>query len=109
MEPENLNMDEITEARRIAIAESIHKLSLEELKAVGEKLFPFYDHPWREKFFAFVKENDSATFYHATTHDGVNVIYCPAKDQGIWFLPDSGMGPLQPKGLGILKQIVGEV
>jgi hypothetical protein len=106
MESENLNMDEITEARRKAIAESIHPLNAGEVTALGDKLFPYLDHPWREKFFTFVSEHPGATFYHATTHDGVQVIYCPAKDRGIWFLPESGMGPMQPKGLEILKQIV---
>ena len=28
------------------------------------------------------------------------------KDKGMWFLPGSGMGPMQPKGLGTLKAIV---
>jgi hypothetical protein len=97
---------EITKARRKAIAESIRTISAEELKALGEKLFPGVDHPWREKFFAFINENPGATFYHATTHDSVQIIYCHAKDKGMWFLPGSGMGPMQPNGLGILKQIV---
>ena len=103
---DTINIEEITKARRKAIAESIRTISAEELKALGEKLFPGVDHPWREKFFAFITENSGATFHHATAHDGVQIIYCHAKDKGMWFLPGSGMGPMQPKGLGILKQIV---
>jgi hypothetical protein len=103
---DTINMEEITKARRKAIAESIRTISAEELKALGEKLFPDMDHPWREKFFAFITENSGATFHHATTHDHVQIIYCHAKDKGMWFLPGSGMGPMQPKGLGMLKQIV---
>ena len=76
---------------------------------LGEGLFPFIDHPWREKFFNFLTENSDAPFHHATTHDGVHIIYCHAKERGIWFLPGSGMGPLQPKGLKILKEIVEEL
>lgn len=106
MTPENLNMEEITEARRKAIVASIRTIDLEELKALGERLFPFVDHPWREKFFGFIAENTGATFYHATTHDGVQIVACPAKDKGIWFKPGVGNGPMQPKGLAILKQIV---
>ncbi len=106
MPSENLNMNELTEARREAIAESIHTVDVEKLKALGEELFPVVTHPWREKFFHFLSENSGATFYHAVTHDSVNIIYCPAREKGIWFLPGSGMGPLQPKGLGILKEIV---
>jgi hypothetical protein len=37
---ETMNLEEITEARRKAIAASIRTLNLEELKALGEKLFP---------------------------------------------------------------------
>jgi hypothetical protein len=33
-------------------------------------------------------------------------MYCHAQNKGMWFVPGSGMGPMQPKGLGILKQIV---
>ena len=106
MKPENLNMEEITEARRKAIAASIRPIDLAELKALGERLFPFVDHPWREKFFGFITENAGATFHHATTDDGVQIVYCSAKEKGIWFKPGVGNGPMQPKGLAILKQIV---
>jgi hypothetical protein len=103
---ENLNMEEVTEERRKAIAASIRTISVEELKTLGERLFPLIDHPWREKFFGFIAENAGDTFHHATTHDHVQIIYCRAKEKGMWFLPGTGMGPMQAKGLGILKQIV---
>ena len=103
---ETINMEEITKARRKAIAGSIRTISVEEVKALGERLFPFVDDPWREKFFDFINANSGATFHHATTHDGVQIIYCHAKEKGIWFVPGTGMGPMQPKGLGILKQTV---
>jgi hypothetical protein len=106
MKPENLNMDEITDARRKAIVASIRTISADELKALGERLFPLASDPWRERFFEFVKENAGATFHHASTNDGIQVVYCNAKGKGIWFKPAGGMGPMQPKGLAILKQIV---
>jgi hypothetical protein len=106
MPSDNLNMDDINEARRNAIAESIHMISVEELKTLGEGLFPYLDHPWREKFFGFITENAGDTFHHATTNDRIHIIYCHAKDKGMWFMPGSGMGPLQTKGLKILKEIV---
>ena len=103
---DTVNMEEITKARRKAIAESIRTISVEELKALGEQLFPFVSDPWRDKYFAFLKENPGATFHHATAHDGVQIIYCNTEDKGIWFMPGTGMGPMQAKGLAILKQIV---
>jgi hypothetical protein len=99
-------MDEITRERRQAIEDTIDTISIEELKALGEGLFPSIDNPWREKYFAFITENAGATFYHATTHDRIHVIYCHDKNTGMWFLPGSGMGPLQAKGLRILKEVV---
>jgi hypothetical protein len=99
-------MEEITEARRKAVAASIRTISLEELKALGQKLFPFAGDGWGEKYFAFLDENPGATFHHATTHDGVQIVYCPAKDKGLWFKPGVGNGPMQPKGLAFLKQVV---
>ena len=84
---DTVNMEEITKARRKAIAESIRTISIEELKALGERLFPLVEDPWREKFFGFITENPGATFHHATTHDHVQIIYCHAKDKGMWFMP----------------------
>jgi len=101
-----MNMDEITDARRKAVAESIRSIDFEEVKALGEKLFPSYDDPWREAFFDFLAQNPHEAFYHATTHDGIEVLYCHARSRGIWFVPHSGLGPLQPKGLKILSEVV---
>ena len=103
---ETFNMEEITEARRKAIAASIRTIDVEELKALGEKLFPYVDDSWREMFFGFLAQNSGTIFHHATTHDGIQIVYCHARKKGIWFLPGSGKGPLQAKGLEILSQIV---
>jgi len=104
---ENLNMEELNQDRRAAVEKTIKPIGPEELKSLGEKLFPYLDHPWRERYFSFIAENAGATFYHATTNDGIHILYCRAKDQGMWFIPDSGMGPLQEKGRTALKEILG--
>jgi len=108
MEPENLDTESITDARRKAIQQTIEPIGIEELKSLGEKVFPFLDHPWRQTFFLFLEENSGSTFYHATTNDQVEIIYCPDKVKGMWFLPQGGAGPLQARGLRILKEIVGK-
>jgi hypothetical protein len=108
MESENLDMQSITDARRKAIEQTIEPISIEQLKSLGEKLFPFVDHPWRQVFFEFVEQNTGNTFYHAATNDKVEIIYCPAKERGLWFLRGGGVGPLQAAGLKIMKEIVGE-
>ena len=104
--PDYQSMDDITEARRKSIEDTIKTISVEELKGLGEGLFPYHDHPWRAKFFNFLSDNAGATFHHAMTHDRVHIIYCQGQDKGMWFLPGSGMGPLQEKGCKILKEIV---
>ena len=79
---ETINIEEINEARRKAIGASIRTISFEEVRTLGGRLFPFLDDPWREKFFDFITENSGATFYHAATHDGVELIYCHGKGRG---------------------------
>ena len=108
MEPENLDIEQITEDRRKAIEKNIEVVSSEKLKSLGEKLFPFLDHPWRHTFFAFIEENANETFYHGTTHDGVEIVYCPAKERGMWFTKGRGMGPLQDRGIQTMKEIIGK-
>ncbi len=102
-----VDLDTLTKQRRVALAKTIRSLSTEELKALGEKLFPFSGDAWREKFFQFITDNPSATYHHGVTHDGVNLIYCRQKDKGIWFIPGQGMGPLQARGRETMWEIIG--
>ena len=99
-------MTDITEARRKAIQASIRPIGPEDLLAVENEIFPYHDDPWRERFSEFVKANAGSSFYHATTNDGIHIIYCHSKEKGIWHIPGSGLGPLQEKGLKIMKKIV---
>jgi len=92
---EKFDLENLDKERRKAIANSIRTISVEELKKLGEEIFHYADDPWRETFFRFIAENAGATFHHAVTSDGVNIVYCRDKDKGMWFLPGSGMGPLQ--------------
>jgi hypothetical protein len=109
MKPEDLEIEHITDARRKAIEQTIEQIGIEELKSLGEKVFPSLDHPWREKYFQFLEENAGSTFYHATTNDQIEILDCPDKDIGIWFLAQGGVGPLEARELKILKQIVGKL
>src|SRR6476660_1199449 len=107
MEPENLDIESIMDARRKAVQQTIEPIGIDKLKSLVEKLFPWQDHPWRQTFSQFLEENSGSTFYHATTTDRFEVIYCPDKEKGIWFIPKGGVGPLQARALGILKEIAG--
>ena len=79
MEPENLDIEAIAEARRESIEQTVQEISVEELKSIGEKIFPSLDHPWRETFFQFLEENKSHAFYHATRMTGSRSSSVPPK------------------------------
>jgi len=106
MQRENLDMDSITQGRRKAIAASIETISNVRIKAIGEELFPYSGDPIREKFFQFVAENAGCTFHRADASEDIQILYCHDKNQGIWFIPHTGFGPLPANGLDMLKQIV---
>lgn len=103
---ETFDFEGLREQRRAAAAKSIRTISADELKEMGEKLFPNAGDDWRDLFFKFLQDNPSATFHHAVTSDGVNIVYCRDKDRGIWFLPGSGKGPLPARGRTVMKEII---
>ena len=103
---EKFDLENLDKERRKAIAKSIRTISVEELKKLAGELFRYADDPWRETFFRFIAENAGATFHHAVASDGVNLVYCRDQDKGIWFLPGSGMGPLQATGRKIMKEMI---
>lgn len=57
---DTVRLAEITEGRQKTMAASIRTISMEELKTLGDRLFPCVDHPWRDKFFTFLTENTGA-------------------------------------------------
>ena len=103
---EKFDLENLDKDRRKAIAKSLRTISVEELKRLGGEMFRYADDPWRETFFRFIIENQSATFHHAVTSDGVNVLYCRDQNKGMWFLPGSGMGPLQESGRKIMREMI---
>ena len=103
---EAFDLENLDKERRKALAQSIRTISVNELKKLGGELFRYADDPWRETFFRFIAENPGATFHHAVASDGVNIVYCRDQDKGIWFLPGSGMGPLEVSGRMTMKEII---
>jgi hypothetical protein len=103
---EAFDLENLDNERRKTLAKSIRTISVEELKKLGNELFRYADDPWREAFFKFIAENPGATFHHAVASDGVNIVYCRDQDKGIWFLPGSGMGPLQATGRKLMKEMI---
>jgi hypothetical protein len=103
---DKFDLENLNKERRKSVAQTIRPIGTEELKKLGNEIFRFADDPWREAYFSFIEENPGASFHHAVTSDGVNVLYCPNKDKGLWFLPGSGMGPLQERGRKAMKEII---
>ena len=108
MEAEHFNIEEIMESRRHAVAETLRPISVAELCALTDELFPSVDHPWLEKFAEVVNDPASGAFHHAMADEQVHVIYCHDRNIGMWFIRGSGKGPLHPKHLEIMRVIVEE-
>jgi hypothetical protein len=100
-----MNFEEILEARRDSVRETIQPLSREEVVALGEKVFPYADDPWREQFFTFLESHPGAAFYHASFPDEVEILYCHSEKRGIWFVPRQGVGVLSESALQALAEI----
>ncbi len=109
MPSDYFDINNIMDSRRAAVEKTIRAMSAKELKDFGEKLFPNLDDSWREAYFSFIQENAGSSFYHANTQDGFHVIYCRDKEKGIWFIIGRGKGPLQERGLRIMKEVVDQI
>jgi hypothetical protein len=103
---EKFDLDTLTTERRKAIAQSIRTATPEELKKIGDEIFPYADDPWRDAFLQFLKDNPGCTFHYAVTNDNVHLVYCRDKDKGIWFMPGAGKGILQERGLKAMKDAI---
>ena len=103
---DRIDIESITEERRKSIAKSIHTISGEELKKLGNEVFHDLDDPGRETFFRFIEENSHATIHHATSTDGVHFIYSRDEDRGLWFLPGSGKGILSATGRQMMREAI---
>lgn len=92
--------------RRQMVRETIRPATYEDLKVLSEKRFPVVNDPWCEKFNRFLDLHKDAKFYLAKSPEGAEIAYCRETNQAIWFLPGSGMGIVQAKGLQMLAEIV---
>ena len=98
--------DNTMENRRLMVRKTIRPVTLDELKQLAVNRFPVVTDPGCVRFNDFLAKNASAKFYRAEISGGAEIIYCRDTEQGVWFLPGTGMGIIQPKGLAMLKEIV---
>jgi hypothetical protein len=98
--------DNTMENRRAVVRKTIRPATLPELEELGEKRFPVVTDPWCEKYHEFLRQNRDGKFYRAESPEGAEIIYCRDAGIGVWFLPGTGMGIIQPKGLQMLAETV---
>jgi hypothetical protein len=113
MKPEDLDFESIMATRRKAVAKSIRKINTNDLNVLIATLFPDAAHPWRELFQQFIDENRREIFYRGDFSEGepgekiyVYIVYCRAKEKGIWYIPQTGVGLLEAAPLAAMKGIV---
>lgn len=97
--------DNTLEIRREMILKTIRPAPVEELKQLSEVLFPVASDPWAERFNAYLAEHAHAKFYLAEV-PGARIAYCRDAGKGFWFIPGTGVGIIQPRGLQALAEIV---
>jgi len=98
--------DQTMENRRVMAKKTIRPATMDELKQLGEERFPIVTDPWCARYNAFLESHADAKFYRAEIPGNVEIVYCADSGQGVWFLPEKGMGAIQPKGLQMLGEVV---
>lgn len=98
--------DQTLENRKQMIRKTIRRADISQLRSLGDKYFKVATDPWCERYNSFLNQHETAKYYLAETPDGAEIAYCRDTEQGVWFLPESGMGLIQARGLGLLKEIV---
>jgi hypothetical protein len=98
--------DSTLENRRAMIRKTIRHATVAELEELGIQRFPLATDPWCEKYHEFLKHHPNEKFYRAETPEGAEIVYCRDSERGMWFLPDLGMGVIQPRGLKVMAEAV---
>jgi hypothetical protein len=113
MKPEDLDFESVMATRRKAVTKSIRQISTDDLNSLMPTLLPDAAHPWRELFQRFIDENRREIFYQGELLEGepgekihVYIVYCRAKEKGIWYIPQTGVGLLDGAPLAAMKGIV---
>ena len=66
--------------------QTLRAASSEELQGLVTELFPDGTHPFAEAFSKFIQENHSEHAVRGKTSDGVEFVYYPRPNRGMWFI-----------------------
>lgn len=98
--------DQTLEDRRAMVQQTVRRATLDELKKLGELRFPIVTDPWYVRYSEFLAQHPDASYFRAEIPGSVEIVYCRDSGSGVWFLPEKGMGILQPEGVKIMTEAV---
>lgn len=97
--------------RKESARQTLHGASSEELRALVRELFPDGTHPWAAPFSHFIEEHRSERAVRGKTSDGINFVYYPNVNRGIWYEyigKAFAVGLLGQTSLKLLSEITSE-
>ena len=98
----------LREERRDAIRQTLRQITREELqKIVSENLSDFEGDPLQTRFLAIIQERPDGSFYEGVTNEGAIVLYSREEDEGLWVLPQVGMGSLPDEAKRQVREAIG--
>lgn len=101
--------DQTWENRRTMAKKTLHPVTLDELKKLGEERFPIVTDPWCTRYQEFLTQHSGGSFFRGDVPGNVEVIYCRDSGKGVWFMPGRAMGIIQSKGLEMLAELTAKL
>ena len=111
MNSEPINFAELLAQRKASAQQTLREISEQELRALIAKLFPDDTHPWAKSFASFIDEHQSERALQGETLDGIDFVYYPKSNRGIWYQYQNrlvGVGLLGETSLRVLSEISGQ-
>ena len=103
-EPAPFSFDRMNRERLNAVAEKAMHLRGADLVQEDDAPTDKSERRWRVQA-QFIRQTEILDSI-LQTMGGIQILYCHDKNQGIWFIPHTGFGPLPANGLDMLKRIV---
>lgn len=91
--------------RRASAEKTLHPITQEELRALGEKLFPDLSHPWSTIYLKFIEEHPLEEALQGEVPGDVSFVYYPVTQRGFWYQFTDGVKGIGPLGDGALKAL----
>jgi hypothetical protein len=106
MKTNGLDFETLMEARQKAVTESIRKIGIADLDALLPKSLPKAADLRATLLKQLRKDCRTDVLHLAEAGDGMRVVYCRRKQEGIWFQPEGGIGLLGAAALAAMEDLV---